>query len=429
MLVSSRLIYSPLIKGFTKTFQCLLVCLSFLAISFVPLSAGAEDQSFSIALMPTSGAQRTSYYNLLAEFKQQHKAVSVSKRAYEHENYKESIHELLTLGTEDVFFWFGGAKLTALADKGLIADISTVWKSKGWDKRFTRSAASAVEHQGKYFGIPINYYQWGIYYRQTILAEANVSKLSNWADLLLACRSLAQQNRHLFTVGTQSPWSIAAWFDYLNLRINGLDYHKSVMAGEQSFTSRRMFQVFKYWQQAIEADCFNEDRSQLDWKGALPLLYHGKSAAVLMGNFFVAGVPNVIQQDLKFVSFPEINPNVPIYEDAPVDVIMLSKDALDNPAAISFITYLVETDALLKVNDVIKKLSTFDQTYDIDDPFIKAGYKLLNQAKGVAQFYDRDTRSEMSVPAMDLMVMFINQQLTIDEVLVTLEHQRQAVYQ
>ena len=37
-------------------------------------------------------------------------------------------------------------------------------------------------------------------------------------------------------MGTGStPWVASGWFDYLNLRINGAEFHRDLLAGKHSF--------------------------------------------------------------------------------------------------------------------------------------------------------------------------------------------------
>ena len=74
------------------------------------------------------------------------------------------------------------------------------------------------------------------------------------------------------------------------------------------------------------------------------------------------------------------------------------------------------------------KLTPFKERYSLDDKFLIEGDKLLRSAKGITQFYDRNTTSEMATPAMDLMAKFLNQELTIDEVLYSLEQYRRHVF-
>ena len=43
----------------------------------------------------------------------------------------------------------------------------------------------------------------------------------------------------------------SGWFDYLNLRINGADYHRELLAGERSFTDPEVVAVMEQYARLI----------------------------------------------------------------------------------------------------------------------------------------------------------------------------------
>ena len=389
-----------------------------------------KPYQLTVAMMPSSGVQRSAYYKMLSAFESYSQDVEVHIRAYEHESYKENIEQYLagSPGAGEVFFWFGGNRLQSLIQKNLIADLTAFWQKEQWSERYTAAAISAVSRNDQIHAIPLNYYQWGIYYRKSMFEQHNLAPPSEWKDLLHACKVLAKHGTPMFAIGSKSPWAVASWFDYLNLRLNGLEAHREITSGRASYSTVKVQNVFKYWQQAIDAGCFIDGRQNLSWKEALPLMYYKKAAAVLMGNFFVSNVPDTVKEDLVFSPFPVIDKQIPLYEDAPVDVLVVAKSAMNNPAVKKLLAYVSESDALIHMNQSINKLTPFKEELDINDRFIEAGDQLLKQAEGVAQFYDRDTRPDMANPAMDLMVMFLNQELTSDEVQHTLEAYRRRIF-
>ncbi|GAA3917095.1 ABC transporter substrate-binding protein [Litoribacillus peritrichatus] len=409
---------------------CTLFLLSLACTDADPLPNIAFSHHITIVMMPINRGQREAYDKMISAFKVQAPDIKVSVKVYEHEQFKALVErgEYRFSESGDVYFWFGGIRLNSLAMKGDIADLTELWHERGWSERFTAAAEGAVTANNMKFAVPINYYQWGVYYRQSAFDARNLASIETWEDLLNACEAFSGQGRALFTVGTRSPWSVAGWFDYLNLRINGLAFHQDLMRGDASYDSPRVHSVFVHWKEALDAGCFIDSRHEMSWKDALPLMYHDRAAAVLMGNFFVSDVPLKIQDDLLFVPFPVINPKVPSYEDAPVDVLVVSKQSEGDPAVSQFLSFIVESDVLIEMNQTSKKLSPFRQPYELDNKFMKAGDQLLKNAKGVAQFFDRDTPPEMAKPAMDLMVMFMNEELTIDEVIYSLEQYRMKVF-
>jgi multiple sugar transport system substrate-binding protein len=105
--------------------------------------------------------------------------------------------------------------------------------------------------------MPLNYYHWSIYYKKSIFASLAITPPTNWQELLLAIARLRAHGIVPFNLSGQSNWSLAAWFDYLNLRLNGLDFHLALLAGKTHFTDPRVVNVFIHWKLLIDAKSFD----------------------------------------------------------------------------------------------------------------------------------------------------------------------------
>lgn len=410
-----------------------LISLSFVLL--VPWQTNAQHDSDSqytltLVLMPSSGKQRQAYKQLIASFSGAYPHVDVDTLVYENEYYKKNIEDILQSNDSegDLFFWFGGERLRGLAKNDLILDISSWWKQAGWHNTFSQAAQHASQYQQHFYALPINYYQWGFYYRQSMI-RYHPNTFDNWQQFLLSCQRFAKQGQHLVTIGSKEAWPVAAWFDYLNLRINGLAFHQQLLAGEIAYTDKRVEQIFTYWQQAIDAQCFVPNSGSLGWKQALPAMYREKAAAVLMGNFFLATVPDRVRNDLGFAAFPPVLEGHKRYEEAPIDVIVAHPQAKTNIAAFWFLDFLSKGDALVELNQQLGKINPLSSSKGSEDRFIQAGTQLLNKASGVSQFFDRDSPKQFALPAMDIMVEFLEKRITIAEAMAQLEALRLKVFE
>ncbi len=388
-----------------------------------------KQYSLTLVLMPSSGKQRQAYKQLIERFSTAYPHVEVGTQVYENEYYKKNIEDIMKSndGEGDLFFWFGGERLRALAKNDLILDISSWWQQANWDNTFSSAAKHASQYQQHYYALPINYYQWGFYYRQSMI-RYQPDTFTSWQQFLMSCQSFANKQQHLVTIGSKEAWPVAAWFDYLNLRINGLAFHQQLLAGNIAFTDKRVVQVFNYWQQAIDAQCFVPNSDEMGWKQALPAMYREKAAAVLMGNFFLATVPDRVRNDLGFAAFPPVLEGQKQYEEAPIDVIVAHPQAKTNIAAYWFLDFLSKGDALVELNLQLGKINPLSNSKGSEDRFIQAGTQLLNSAKGVSQFFDRDSPKQFALPAMDIMVEFLEGRVTASEALEQLEALRIKVF-
>ncbi|MEE1674413.1 extracellular solute-binding protein [Agarivorans aestuarii] len=403
-------------------------------VLLVPWQANAQDSldkqyTLTLALMPSSGKQRQAYKQLIERFSRVYPQVKVGTLVYENEYYKKNIEDIIKNndGKGDLFFWFGGERLRGLAKNNLILDISSWWQQANWQNTFSPAAQRASQHQQYYYALPINYYQWGFYYRQSMI-RYQPNTFDSWQQFLSSCQRLAKQGQHLVTIGSKEAWPVAAWFDYLNLRINGLAFHQQLLAGDIAYTDKRVEQIFTYWQQAIDAQCFVPNSDSMGWKQALPAMYREKAAAILMGNFFLAAVPDRVRNDLAFAAFPPVIEGQKQYEEAPVDVIVAHPQAQSNIAAFWFLDFLSKDDVLNELNQQLGKINPLPNSKTSEDRFIQAGTQLLNSASGVSQFFDRDSPKQFASPAMDIMVEFLEQRMSIEEAMAQLEALRLKVF-
>jgi multiple sugar transport system substrate-binding protein len=80
------------------------------------------------------------------------------------------------------------------------------------------------------WGIPYTYYQWGVYYREDIFNELGLSEPATWEEEVANCQVIIDSGRKCYTIGTKFLWTAGGWFDYLNMRTNGFDFHMALAA-------------------------------------------------------------------------------------------------------------------------------------------------------------------------------------------------------
>ena len=81
-------------------------------------------------------------------------------------------------------------------------------------------------------------------------------------------------------------WTAGGWFDYLNLRTHGYDFHMALTAGEVEWTDDRVRETFANWRELLDMGAFIDDHTAYSWQEAQAL--HGqwaRAVAYLMGNF------------------------------------------------------------------------------------------------------------------------------------------------
>ncbi len=372
-------------------------------------------------------APKAAFTKVVEEFNQAHPDIEAEFNIYDHESYKTSIRNWLSSAAPDVIFWFSGERMNTFVSKGLITPITDIWQANGLDDKMAPSR-SGVTFEGEQYGLPYTYYQWGIYYRKDIFEQHGIAVPQTWEEYLAACKKLKENNIAPISIGTKLLWTAAGWFDYLNLRVNGLDFHMQLMHGEVPYTDQRVKNVFAEWRKLIDPGYYIDNHTSYSWQDAQPFLFQGKAAMYLIGNFIVPNFPEQLQGKMGFFQFPLINPDVGIYEDAPTDILAIPAKAKNKKDAKVFLSYVSQPKVIRQLNDALGQLPTHKEAGVQDDYFLRLGYDMLASSDGTAQFFDRDTKPDMAKVAMKGFQEFMVKPDRLDSILERIEKARQRIY-
>ena len=337
----------------------------------------------------------------IADFEAANPDVKVVLNEFESESYKVAIRNFLTSETPDVALWFAGNRMKFFVDQDLFRDVSDVWEEYGLYDSMASSRLS-VTVDDKQYGVPWGYYQWGMYYRTDIFDKVGLSVPTNFEELVAACSTLRENNITPVAIGTRYLWTAAGWFDYLNMRINGYEFHMDLAAGKVSYEDSRLDMVFDKWAELINADCYLEDHASFGWEDGLTPMINGEAAMYLLGNFITGNLNTAgVLDHIDYFQFPKIVDGVPLSEDAPTDTIHIPAGAKNIEDAKKFLGFLSNPEAATKWANARSFLSPNSNAEPPSDRFQLKGVNVLNNAYGIAQFFDRDANPDMAKTAME----------------------------
>ena len=373
-------------------------------------------------------APRAAMEGMVERFQAMHPNLNIELTLIDREANKTQIRNYLTANAPDVNGWYAGNRMRPYVNAGLFEDVSDLWDGPMGEE--LASTRPALTLDGAQWGVPYTYYQWGIYYRQDIFDELGLSVPTTWEEEKANCQVILDSGRKCYTIGTRFLWTAGGWFDYLNLRTHGYDFHMALTAGEVEWTDDRVRETFANWRELIDMGAFIDDHTAYTWQEAQPFLVNGDAAAYLMGNFLVAPLreAGLTDDQLGFYQFPEITPGIPMAEDAPTDTLHIPAQAQNKEAARAFLQYVASAENQTIVNDVLGQLPINRNATVADDKFIQAGFEMLSNAEGgIAQFFDRDTDAEMASAGMEGFQEFMVMPDNLDAILTRLERVRQRV--
>jgi multiple sugar transport system substrate-binding protein len=402
----------------------LLCCLALVGFGEIHAATGALVINSNSA----DPAPRAAWQAAVERFKRENPDIEVEYNVYDHESYKKSIRNWLTGAPPDVVFWFAGNRMRQFAAPGLLEDLSDLFDAEA-RSRMHPSALDLVSQGGRQYGVPYTYYQIGFYYRRDVLAANGFAEAPRtWVELIAACERLKAGGIEPFAIGTRDLWPAAAWFDYLDLRENGLAFHLALMRGTVSYLDPRVRAVFDRWRELLDRDCFSRNHASSSWQQSQALLYQGKSAMMLIGNYIVANFPEDVRGNMDFARFPTLRPEIGRFEEAPMNTVHVPAGARNKAEAKRFMRFVMRADMQEALNKGMLQLPVNTRAAVADDRFLQQGRDLVNGAEGLSQFFDRDTSEDLATVAMKGFQEFMLQPQRLPAILAAIERARERIY-
>lgn len=399
---------------------------------FLLLTCLSTLQAFSKELvinsMHSDPDVKKAFEGIVDTFKKENPEIKITVNTTSHESYKVQIRTWLPNKAPDVATWFAGNRAKYFVEKGLVEPMDDVWAPV--EKQFDESVKNVVKFNGKYYLLPISYYNWGFYYRKDLFEKAGIKKAPvNWSEYLEAIKKLNAAAITPVTIGIKDGWPAAAWFDYLNMRTHGYRFHMDLMEGKVSYLDPKILKTFEIWQSLIKQNTFNKSASALSWQEAASLLWQGKAAMYLMGNFITTQIPRDMVSKIGFFPFPSMDPKIPVAEVAPVDVFFIPAKAKNKVEAKQFMSFLAKASTQEAFNNALNLIPT-NKLAKVSESglFLKTGLETLSKAKNVSQFYDRDSDPEVAKVGMDGFVEFMAKPENLSEITKKIDAVRKRVH-
>lgn len=391
--------------------------------------ASAQQRTLVFNTDTSNPAPKAAFEQLVKDFEAENPDIKVELNIFDREGYKTAIRNFLTADAPDLATWYAANRMAPFVNAGQFEDVSDVWSSAGLNNTLAASKAP-MTIDGKQWGVPYTYYQWGIYYNKDVYRQVGVSVPTTWDEFVSNCAKFKAAGIDCLTTGTKALWPAAGIFDYINLRTNGYEFHADLAAGKVDWTDDRVRATFAQWAKLVEPGYVTENHSALDWQDAAALIVQGKAANYVMGNFAVAHFKDggLTNDSLGYMAFPEITPGVARAEEAPMDTIHIPARAKNKEDAKKFLVFATRADNQTKLNSALGQLPVNKDSAVGDDPFLEAGFNVISEAKDLAQFFDRDAPAEMAKVAMEGFQEFMVKPDRLDAILTRLEKARQRIY-
>ena len=335
---------------------------------------------------------------------------------------------LTSANPPDIYTWYAGNDADHYASRGLLLDVSDAWKTMGNYQSALKTLST--DASGKQIFVPTDYYWWGVFYRKSQFAKWGLSEPKTWSDFLNVCATIKAKGATPIGLGagTGTAWVAAAWFDYLNIRLNGADFHRALLQGQQSFTDSKVVDVFNTWKQVLPY--FDPNGTAVSWQEASNQLIQGQCGMLLTGTFFADAVPSGSLDDLDFFKFPVIDPSVPDAEEAPTDGLFASSKTHNAAAVLDFMTWMATPAAqnLWTATSSGTVIPANPQATAPSTALVQKGKAMLADAAQLTQFFNRDSTDALQNTANTALVDYIQNPGKLSSILATWQSQAEQVW-
>lgn len=347
------------------------------------------------------------------------------------ETFRTQLPTYLTSATPpDLYTWYPGSVAESYAKKNLLLDVSDLWAKPELAGYSDALKKLCTDSAGKKVFVPTTYYWWGVFYRKSNFAKWGVKEPKTWDEFLDLCDKLKSKGVAPIGLGAGggTPWVASSWFDYLNIRINGAEYHRDLLAGKHRFDDPEVRKVFDRWSEALPF--FDPNSTALPFQDATTALLQGRTGMMLIGTFFADAAPKDQLDDIDFFRFPVIDPKVPLAEEAPTDGYFASARTGRKDETKELLRYLATAEAqeIYLKGSSGTSLPTHPDAKDSGTPLVVKGRKLIENAADITQFFNRDSSDALSPTADTALTHFLSKPKEIGSILTTWQRDAQKIW-
>jgi multiple sugar transport system substrate-binding protein len=350
--------------------------------------------------------------------------VDVKINTVDHNTYQENFNTYIQQ-PDDVISWFAGYRMRAFAKKGVVGDVSDVWSGiTGMSEGF-KSASSGLD--GKQYFVPFYFYPWGVHYRKSVFADKGYEVPVTWDDFKALCDKMKTDGITPLCGANDGKWPQMGMFDMLNLRINGYDFHVSLMGGKEKWTDDKVKAVFTAWKEILPF--YQDGTNGRTWEDAANALGDKSAGMYLIGTFITSNFDSATQQDIiddiDFFLFPKLNDeHGQDAIEAPIDGFMMAAKPKNEAGAKQVLGGMAKPEAISAYLAIDPSVVAANSQADTSgyNALQKKSAEAVGSAKYIAQFLDRDTDPDFAANVMGAAIAdFLTDPSQIDSILADVE--------
>ena len=203
----------------------------------------------------------------------------------------------------DVFNWGSGPSFGgALAEAGLLMDLTSAYEENGWE--VFDFAKETVTVDDKIYGVPGELETIGVYYNKDLFAELGLEEPQDLADLEAAAAAATDAGFVGMAAGDKEGWEGGHYLSMALASLAGADEMQAIINGEQSWDSPPVVEAFELWREFNEKGYLVESPTSVDYDTAIAQYWSGEAAMIPTGSWLVGEIDDNADFESGYVPFP-----------------------------------------------------------------------------------------------------------------------------
>jgi raffinose/stachyose/melibiose transport system substrate-binding protein len=235
----------------------------------------------------------------------------------------------------------GPAFIGALAQAGLVYNLSSAYKTYGWDKTIYPWALSSVTTNGKLYAIPDEVDEIGVYYNKAIFKKYGIGGVpSSLTQLEADAAKLKKDGVDPIVFPDQEGWEGGHLLSEVLSSVAGAKYMSELESGQKSWNTPPVVKALTIFFKDFSTDGYFElDPLGVNYNDGNSLFYSGKAAMDPTGEWLLASVASSSKFPFGYFAFPA--PNGPgIFADGIGAAVFINAHTKHLQAALTFLNWM-----------------------------------------------------------------------------------------
>jgi glucose/mannose transport system substrate-binding protein len=339
-------------KGKASVAAFTAVALAF-SVGSAPANAVATGE-IEVFSWWTSGSEDAALQAIISAAKKANPSLTVTNAAVAGgagTNAKQVLSTRLAGGdAPEIWQTHPGGELKGYVDQAVLADMTSLYKSEGWDKVVPKELVASMTYSKKTYSVLTGVHRANTMWISSAAqkkAGVSLSGSLTWATFKAAALKMKAKGIAPVCLGDKDIWTAAQLLEALIVAEVGATGWNALLNGSKSWADAGVKTAVSHFNEAMTWT--NSDHKALDWTGAVAALAKGTCGVNIMGDWaygeLLVKQKKVDGKDFTYATFGDANTFVTVG-----DSFVIGKTAKNQAGAIAFAKAIMDPKVQLAFN-------------------------------------------------------------------------------